>query len=110
LVFTGAFTTPEHTIYLFADCTVYNNYSALYIINSVSLFKPSSIKTTTFSQTIAVGTTTFPITHRNTYIIKKVLKRPNNALRNLVLTNIVVIKGFYVNIISESELFKKIGL
>jgi hypothetical protein len=52
----------------------------------------------------------FPITYCGTYIIKKALKGPNSAFYNLVLTNVAVIKGFYVNIILESELFKKIGL
>jgi hypothetical protein len=46
-VFIGAFTTPEYTIYPFASSTVYNNYSTLYIVNSVSLLKPSSIKAAT---------------------------------------------------------------
>ncbi|KAL2122403.1 hypothetical protein VTJ04DRAFT_2858 [Mycothermus thermophilus] len=106
---TGAFATPEHAIHPLADSTVYDNCGALHIVNSVSLLEPRSIRAAV-GQTVAAGTATFPITHRGTRIIKKALMGPNGALRDLVLTNVAVIEGFHVNIISESELFKKTGL
>jgi hypothetical protein len=54
------------------------------------------------------GITSFLITRYNTYIIKNVVNRSAGLYtKDLILYNIIVIKGFYINIISEAYLAEK---
>ena len=55
-----------------------------------------------------VEITSFPIIRRGIYIIKNVINKPAGLYtKDLILYNIIVIKGFYINIISEACLIKK---
>ena len=56
---------------------------------------------------IEIGFSSFPIIDYNTYIIKNILNRQNRKKTNLEIINIIVIKDFYINIISETLLYKK---
>ena len=40
------------------------------------------------------------------YIIKNILNKKNNKV-NLIIINIIIIKGFYINIIFKALLYKK---
>ena len=54
------------------------------------------------------GITSLPIIRRGTYIIKNVVNRPAGPrTKDLILYNIIVIKGFHVNIISKARLAEK---
>ena len=55
-----------------------------------------------------VGITSLLIIKYNTYIIKNVInKLVRPRTKNLILYNIIVIKGFYINIVSETCLAEK---
>jgi hypothetical protein len=57
---------------------------------------------------VKAGITSLLIIRRNTRIIKNVINRPAGPrTRDLILHNIIVIKEFYINIISEARLAKK---
>jgi len=52
--------------------------------------------------------TSLPIIRYSTYIIKNVINRAAGPhIRNLILYNIIVIKEFHINIISEACLVEK---
>ena len=54
------------------------------------------------------GITSLPIIRHNTHIIKNVVNRPAGPrTKDLILYNIIVIKGFYINIISKARLAEK---
>ncbi len=55
---------------------------------------------------VKAGTSSLLIISYSTRIIKSILNGKNNKV-NLILNNIVVIKGFYINIISKALLYKK---
>jgi hypothetical protein len=55
---------------------------------------------------VKAGTSSLLIISYSTYIIKSILNGKNNKV-NLILNNIVVIKGFHVNIIFKVLLYKK---
>ena len=46
-----------------------------------------------------------PILRHKTYILRGILNRANNnSKRDLILKNVVIVKGFYINIISKAKL------
>ena len=55
---------------------------------------------------VKVGTLSLLIISYNTYMVKSILNRKNSKV-NLILNDIVVVKGFYINIISKALLYKK---
>ncbi len=85
--------------------TLINNYSAIYLINNKDLFKPKSFIKVITNKSVKVGLFMLLILGYKTHIIKRIL---NNALRpiiiDLILKNVIIIKGFYVNIILEAYL------
>ena len=57
---------------------------------------------------IKVKITSFLIIRYSTYIIKNIINRPLELyIKDLILYNIIVIKKFYINIISKAYLIKK---
>jgi hypothetical protein len=57
---------------------------------------------------VKIGITSLLIIRHSTYIIKNVVNRPAEPhIKDLILYNIIVIKGFHINIISEACLVKK---
>jgi hypothetical protein len=57
---------------------------------------------------VKAGITSLPIIRHSTRIIKNVVNGPaGSRTKDLILYNIIVIKGFYMNIISEACLAEK---
>ena len=56
--------------------------------------------------TIKARTLSLLIINRDTCTIKSILNGKNNKV-NLVLNNIIIVKGFYVNIVFKALLYKK---
>jgi len=51
------------------------------------------------------GLGALPIFGHRTYILRGILNRANsNSKKDLILKNIIVVKGFYINIISKAKL------
>jgi hypothetical protein len=71
------------------------------------LLKLRSFIKVAYNKCIKAGSSSFPILRYNKKVIKKALNSvasPN--LEDLTLLNIIVIKGFYINIISKARLNK----
>jgi hypothetical protein len=57
---------------------------------------------------VKAGITSLPIIGRGTHTIKNVVNGPTEPrTKDLILHDIIVIKGFHVNIISEARLAEK---
>jgi hypothetical protein len=57
---------------------------------------------------VKAGITSFLIIRHNTHIIKNMVNKPMGPhTKDLILYNIIVIKGFYINIIFKACLVKK---
>ncbi len=91
--------------YLLLVSTLINNYSATHLVNSKDLLKPRSFIKVITNKSVKARLFTLLILGHETYIIKKTL---NSALRliiiDLILKNVTIIKGFYINIILEARL------
>jgi hypothetical protein len=75
----------------------------MHLVNSKELLVLKSFIKVAYNKYIEAGSFSFPILGYSKRIIKKVLN--NIASLNsedLILLNIIIIKGFYINIISEA--------
>ena len=96
--------------YPLSASTLLNNYSAIHLINSKDLLELRSFIKALFNKCIEVRSLSLLILGRGTKVIKKAINGaagPN--IKNLCLFDIIVIKGFYINIVSEARL-NKIGV
>jgi hypothetical protein len=93
--------------YLLLASTLLDNYSAIYLINSKKLLELKSFIKVAYNKCIEASSFSFPILRYNKRVIKKAL---NSAIslnsEDLTLLGIIVVKGFYINIISEARLNK----
>ncbi len=93
--------------YLFLDSTLLNNYRAVYLVNSKEILVPGLFRKSGVTDFVDIGTQSILIISRGLQVIKNYLVRekgPNT--QDLVLLNIVVIEGFYINIILKALLLK----
>ena len=77
-----------------------NNYSAIYLVNNKDLLIPSTFVLFKNNNIVQVSCFSLPILKYKERVLKKVLNNLNNKnIISLKLKNIIVIKGFYINII-----------
>ena len=77
-----------------------NNYSAIYLVNNKDLLIPSTFFLFKNNNIVQVSFFFLPIFKYRKRVLKKVLNSLNNKnIIDLKLKNIVIIKGFYINII-----------
>ena len=94
--------------YPLSQNTLLDNYSTIYLVNSKNLINSSTFIKAKINNYIKARIINFLIIKYNTYIIKNIVNRPIELyIKDLILYNIIVIKGFYINIISEAYLVKK---
>jgi hypothetical protein len=87
---------------LFAS-TLLNNYSAIYLVNSKELLKLKSFIKVAYNKCVEAGSFSFPILRYSKRVIKKVLNSIASLnLKDLILSDVIIIKGFYINIISKA--------
>ena len=80
-----------------------DNYSATHLINSKDLLKLKSFIKASYNKCVEAGSLSLLILGYSKRVIKKALNSiasPNSE--DLTLLNIIIIKGFYINIISET--------
>jgi hypothetical protein len=93
--------------YLLSASTLLNNYSAIHLINSKDLLELGFFVKALFNKCIEAKSSSFPILGHSTKVIKKTINKaagPN--IKDLRLSNIIIIKGFYINIVSKACLNK----
>jgi hypothetical protein len=87
--------------------TLLNNYSAIHLINSKDLLELGSFVKALFNKCVEAGSSSLLILGRGIKVIRKAINRaisPN--IKDLRLSDIIIIKGFYINIVSEACLNK----
>ena len=101
------YTTLDFSRYLLFASTLLDNCSATHLVNSKELLKLKSFIKVAYNKCVEASSFNLLILGHNKRVIKKVLNSvasPNSE--DLTLSDIVVIKGFYINIISEARLNK----
>ena len=93
--------------YPLSASTLLDNYKAINLINNKDLLKPELFVKASYNKYVEARSLSLLILGYSTKVIKKALNRTNSlSLANLVLNNIIVVKGFYINIILEARLYK----
>ena len=83
--------------------TLFNNCKAIYLVNNKDLLKLRLFIKAFYNKCIKARSLSFPILGYIIKVIKKALNSTSSlSLANLVLNNIIVIKGFYINIILKA--------
>jgi hypothetical protein len=103
----GIYATLDFLAYLFLDSTLLNNYRAVYLVNNKEMLVPGLFRKLGVADFVDISTQSILIISRGLRVIKNCLageKGPNT--QDLVLLNVVVIEGFYINIMSEALLLK----
>jgi hypothetical protein len=89
--------------YPLSASTLLNNYKAIYLINNKDLLELGSFIKASYNKCIEAGSSSFPILRRGIRVIKKALNSTSSlSSANLVLNDIIIIKGFYINIILKA--------
>ncbi len=74
-------------------------------MNDRSLLELGSFIKAKPDEYVEAGTSSLPITGRRKQVLKNVLDRARGSnTKDLVLSNVVVVEGFHVNIVSEARL------
>jgi hypothetical protein len=98
----------EYGPYPLLDLTLFDNCSALYLVNSKDLIIAGTFRSSGLNDIVEAGTQSIPVVGRRIRLIKGILNRLNSPKTvDLKLLNIAVVEGFYTNIVSEALLRKK---
>ena len=92
--------------YLLLASILLDNYRATNLVNSKDLLNPRLFIKVAINKYIKTRLSSLLILGQETHVIKRVLDSTSGlATTDLILKNIVVVKGFYINIISEACLY-----
>ena len=105
LATSGIYATININQHPLSESTLLNNGAATHLVNSVTLLKPKTFIKLTNDNCVKAGTSSLIIKGRGTRVFKGALYSPNRLnTKDLRLFNVVVVKGFNVNIILEARL------
>jgi hypothetical protein len=79
----------------------------MHLVNSKDLLELRSFVKALFNKCVEAGSSSLPILGRSIKVIRKAINRaisPN--IEDLRLSDIIIIEGFYINIVSEACLNK----
>ena len=77
-----------------------NNYSAIYLVNNKDLLILSTFVLFKDNNIVQISSSSLSILKYKEKVLKKVLNSLNSKnIINLKLKNIVIVKGFYINIL-----------
>jgi hypothetical protein len=86
---------------------LFNNYSAIHLVNNKERLDKGSFVKLLIELVVEARTSMLLITRRGTRTFKGLFNKRDGKRVNLVLRDVVIVKGFYINIVSEALLFKK---
>jgi hypothetical protein len=90
--------------HLLSNLTLFNNYKAIYLVNNKALLEPGLFSKSN-RRIIEAGTSSILIISHSTQVIKNVFNNINSpAIKDLILKQVAVIKGFYINIVFKARL------
>jgi hypothetical protein len=82
----------------------------MHLVNSKDLLELRSFVKALFNKCVEAGSSSLPILGRGIKVIRKAINGAISLnIKDLRLFDIIIIKGFYINIISEARL-SKIGV
>jgi hypothetical protein len=86
---------------------LFNNYNTIYLVNNKERLNKGSFIKLLIELFIKVKTFILLIIRHGTCIFKGLFNKRDSKRVNLILRDIVIVKGFYINIVSKALFFKK---
>jgi hypothetical protein len=86
---------------------LFNNYNVIYLVNNKKRLNKSSFIKLLIELVVEIKTFILLIIRHGTYTFKRLFNKRDNKKVNLILYNIVIVKGFYINIVLKAFFFKK---
>ena len=97
------YTTLDFSRYLLFASTLLDNCSATHLVNSKELLKLKSFTKVAYNECVKAGSFSLLILGHGKRVIKKALNSAISLnLKDLTLLDIIIVKGFYINIISKA--------
>jgi hypothetical protein len=86
---------------------LFDNYNTTHLVNNKERLDKGNFIKLLIKLIIEIRTSILLITRHGTRTFKELFNKRDDKKVNLVLYNVVVVKGFYVNIVLEALFFKK---
>jgi hypothetical protein len=102
----GVYSTLDFLQHLLSESTLLDNCNAMHVVNDVQMLNERTFIKELPRCTVKARSSSLLVIGRNTYTIKSILNRKNSKV-DLVLRNMVMVKGFHVNIMFKALLYKK---
>jgi hypothetical protein len=101
------YATLDFSKHLLLESTLFDNYSAIYLVNNKERLDKGSFVKLLVELVIKARTFILLITRRGTRTFKGLFNKRDSKRINLVLRDVAVVKGFYINIVSKALFFEK---
>jgi hypothetical protein len=101
------YATLDFSKHLLLESTLFDNYGATYLVNNKERLDKGSFVKLLVELVVEVRTFILLITRRGTRTFKGLFNKRDGKRVNLVLRDVVVVKGFHINIVLEALFFKK---
>jgi hypothetical protein len=103
----GIFATLLWLKHPLSNYTLLDNYRATHLVNNKALLVKGSIVKLSLDDAVESGTQILPMLRQGRRLFKNALYRENGRFtEDLKLVDIIVVKGFHINIIAEAALLK----
>jgi hypothetical protein len=86
---------------------LFNNYNTTHLVNNKKRLNKGSFIKLLIELVIKARTFILLITRHGTRTFKGLFNKRDNKRVNLVFRDVIIIKGFYINIVLEALFFKK---
>jgi hypothetical protein len=93
--------------YLLLESTLFNNYDTIYLVNNKERLNKGSFVKLLIELVVKVKTFILLIIRHDTRTFKGLFNKRDRKRVDLVLRNVAVVKGFYINIVLEALFFEK---
>jgi hypothetical protein len=86
---------------------LFDNYGATHLVNNKERLDKGSFVKLPVELVVEARTSILLITRHGTRTFKGLFNKKDGKRVNLVLRDVAIVKGFYINIVSEALLFEK---
>jgi hypothetical protein len=97
----------DFALHLLSESTLLDNYNAIHLVNNVKRLDKASFIKSLVTNTVKASIILLPILGRGTRTFKGLLNRIKGKKVDLILFDIIIIKGFLINIVLKALLYKK---
>jgi hypothetical protein len=99
--------TLNFSKHLLLKSTLFNNYNVIYLVNNKERLNKGSFIKLLIKLVIKARTFILLIIRHGTCTFKGLFNKRDSKRVNLILCNVVIVKGFYINIVLKAPFFKK---